>query len=129
MWSARPELEGGDAMEPITTLRPTVLTPESIAALPEEPLGNIEGVRHRIIWRSGTSVAGVLTVERGHHLGHHAHRTNHHHMWVLEGHANILGTDVGPGSYVHIPSGMDHDIDASDTEGCTVYYLYLHQGD
>ena len=31
-------------MEPITTVQPTVLTPEVIAALPEEPLGDIEGV-------------------------------------------------------------------------------------
>jgi quercetin dioxygenase-like cupin family protein len=32
---------------------------------------------------------------------------------------------VTPGAYVHIPAGVDHDIDASATDGCTLYYLYL----
>jgi hypothetical protein len=44
---------------------------------------------------------------------------------VLEGSADILGVEVGPGSYAHIPNGVDHDIDASATDGCTVFYLYL----
>jgi quercetin dioxygenase-like cupin family protein len=70
----------------------------------------------------------VLTVERGQCLGRHAHRVNHHHMWVLAGHATVLGTQVGPGSYVHVPAGVEHDIDATATEGCTVYYLYLTPG-
>ncbi|HZP28226.1 MAG TPA: hypothetical protein VFC99_04695 [Acidimicrobiia bacterium] len=116
-------------MEPITTPQAVVvLTPEAIAGLPVEPLGNLAGVTHRVLWRDGNSMAGVMTVEGGHHLGHHAHRLNHHHMWILDGHANILGADLGPGAYVHIPSGVDHDIDASSTEGCTVLYLYLRYG-
>ena len=28
-------------------------------------------------------------------------------------------------AYVHIPSGVDHDIDATSSDGCTVYYLYI----
>jgi hypothetical protein len=46
-------------------------------------------------------------------------------MWVLDGAATILDTAVTPGAYVHIPAGVDHDIDASATDGCTLYYLYL----
>jgi hypothetical protein len=46
-------------------------------------------------------------------------------MWVLEGRANILGAEVGPGTYVHVPSGVAHDIDAGTTDGCTLFYLYL----
>ena len=116
-------------MEPTTTLPPVVLTSEAIGALPVERLGNLEGVTHRVLWRDGTSMAGVMTVEAGHHLGSHAHRENHHHMWILEGHADILGSVLGPGGYVHIPSGVDHDIDASTTEGCTFVYLYLRVAD
>jgi hypothetical protein len=77
------------------------------------------------MWRDEASMAGVLRVEAGHRLGAHAHRVNHHHIWVVDGHAAIVGTDVGPGSYVHIPSGVVHDIDAAATEGCTISYLYL----
>ena len=107
------------------TPQPIVLTAAAISNLPSEPLGSLEGVTHRVLWRDDTSMAGVLTVAAGHHLGAHAHRRNHHHIWVLDGHATTLGADVGPGSYVHIPSGVTHDIDASSTGGCTVFYLYI----
>jgi len=112
-------------MNPTTTSQPVVLTPEAVAALPLVPLGSLVGVTHRVMWRSDTSMAGILTVEPGHRLGWHTHHANDHHMWVLEGRATILGTELGPGSYVHIPSGVEHDIDASATGGCTVLYLYL----
>jgi quercetin dioxygenase-like cupin family protein len=108
-----------------TASKPVVLSPDAIAALPVEGLGSIQGVTHRVLWRTDTSMAGVMTVEAGHHLGAHAHRVNHHHMWVLDGKATILGSELGPGSYVHIPQGVEHDIDATTTDGCTVFYLYL----
>jgi quercetin dioxygenase-like cupin family protein len=111
----------------LTTVQPTVLTTEEIAALPVGRLGSIDGVTNRVLWQNADSIAGVLTVEAGHRLGAHAHRVNHHHMWVLDGAADILGRRLEAGAYVHIPSGIDHDIDATTTQGCTVYYLYLHQ--
>lgn len=104
---------------------PTVLERDAIDKLPYEPLGNLPGVANKVLWRDSESMAGVLSVEPGHHLGTHAHRVNHHHIWVLEGHAVVLGAELGPGSYVHIPSGIEHDIDASASEGCTVFYLYI----
>lgn len=112
-------------MDSALTHQPTVLTNAAIAELPVEPLGTLQGVTHRVLWRDETSMAGVLTVQAGHRLGTHSHRLNHHHIWVLEGHATILDTELGPGSYVHIPSGVDHDIDATASDGCTVYYLYI----
>lgn len=112
-------------MEPPTTLGPTVLSAAAVAALPSQPLGSLAGVTHRVIWRDGTSTAGVMTIEAGHRLGDHAHRTNSHHLWFVEGSARILGEIVGPGGYVHVPAGVTHDIDATGTAGCTVYYLYL----
>lgn len=108
----------------------TVLSDLDIAAMPWEPLGNLEGIEHRVLWRNDTSMAGVLRVAAGHHLGAHTHRRNHHHLWVLEGAARIMGEDLGPGSYVHIPSGTEHDIEAigpASTGGCVVFYLYLAQ--
>src|SRR5690606_12317712 len=121
------------AMETTTTQQartsepapPTILSSDDVAELPELPLGNLAGVTLRILWQDGTSIAGVLTVEPGHHLGAHTHRVNHHHIWVLDGVARILGRELGPGSYVHIPAGVEHDIDASLTSGCRVLYMYL----
>ena len=94
-------------MEPLesTSPVPIVLTADEITAIPSEPLGSIEGVAHRVLWRNDTSMAGVLTVDGGHRLGTHAHRVNHHHMWVLDGQALILGTEVGPGSYLQSLAG------------------------
>lgn len=116
-------------MEPLTTSPPVVMTADAIAAAPSQPLGDLEGVSHRVLWRNATSMAGVLTVSAGHRLGSHAHRENEHHIWVLEGQARILGTDLGPGSYAQVPQGVRHDIDATSSEGCTVFYLYLRPGD
>ena len=44
---------------------------------------------------------------------------------MLAGRATILGTAVGPGSYVHVPVGVTHDIDATGSDGCTVFSVYL----
>ena len=106
----------------------TVLSAEQIERLPEAPLGGLAGITNRVMWSDATSMAGVLTVAGGHELGAHTHRTNHHHFWVLDGEAEVLGAIVRPGSYVHIPAGVEHNIDARQTEGCTVYYLYLLPG-
>jgi quercetin dioxygenase-like cupin family protein len=115
-------------MDVTTVPHPTVLTSQRVLALPEEPLGHLEGVTHRCLWRDDESMAGVMTIAAGHRLGAHAHRRNQHHLWVLDGHARVLGEEVGPGSYAHVPSGVDHDIDATGTDGCTVFYLYLRYG-
>jgi mannose-6-phosphate isomerase-like protein (cupin superfamily) len=111
-----------------TTILPLVLASEAVAALPVEPLGRFGGVRHRVMWRDGLSMAGVMHVDGGYRLGTHAHRVNHHHMWVIEGRAVIVGAELDPGSYVHIPSGVDHDVDATGTEGCAVFYVYSGPG-
>jgi quercetin dioxygenase-like cupin family protein len=108
---------------------PTILTPQAIAQLPVQPLGTDPGVTHRVLWHDQTSMAGLLTVEAGQRLGGHSHRVNHHHMWVTEGHPRILGEDLRPGSYVHIPSHIHHDIEAPADEACTVLYFYLRPSD
>jgi mannose-6-phosphate isomerase-like protein (cupin superfamily) len=109
------------------TGQPTVLAAAAVRDTPVEPLGHLPGIGNQVLWRDDTGMAGVMTVRGGHRLGAHTHRTNHHHMWILDGAAVILGEELGPGSYVHIPSGVEHDIDATATGGCTVFYLYLRQ--
>lgn len=104
---------------------PVVLTNEDIEQLPEVPLGPNRGVTHRVLWCDDTSTAGVMTVQAGARLGVHVHGANNHHIWVLRGHATILGRRLGPGAYAYEPSHVQHDIDASDTEGCTLFYVYM----
>ena len=102
----------------------TVLNAEAIAERPTTPLGTKPGVIRRVLWQSPSSEAGVLTIAAGERLGPHRHRVNHHHIWVIDGAAEVLGQIVEAGSYVHIPSGIEHDLDASATNGCTVFYVY-----
>lgn len=116
----------GSAM---TSVEPTVLSADAINQLPVVPLGTLDGVEHKVLWRNESSMAGLLTVKPGRRLGVHAHRVDHHHIWVLDGRAVILGRELGAGAYVHIPCGVDHDLDATETDGCTVFYLYVRQGD
>jgi mannose-6-phosphate isomerase-like protein (cupin superfamily) len=112
-------------MAPSTSNHPTVLSNAEIGVLPMLAFGDIEGVSHRVLWRDGTSTTGVMMIDGGHHLGAHSHRAHHHHFWVIAGEATVLGKRLGVGSYVHVPAGVVHDIDATATDGCTIYYTYL----
>lgn len=104
---------------------PVVMSAAAIDGATYTPLGPDVPATHAVLWQDDGSMAGVLVLEAGRRLGLHSHRRNHHHLWILDGEAVILGERLGPGSYVHIPSGVEHDIDATDTGGCRVFYLYL----
>jgi quercetin dioxygenase-like cupin family protein len=104
---------------------PTLRDVAAIGQLTKEPFGVGGGATNTVLWRDEVSMAGLLTVAGGHHLGEHSHRLNHHHIWVISGSAVIAGAPLSAGSYAHIPSGVLHDIDARDTDGCTVFYLYI----
>jgi mannose-6-phosphate isomerase-like protein (cupin superfamily) len=103
----------------------TVRSAAAIGQLPDVPLGDLPGVRHRVLWVDGASAAGVMTIAAGHRLGEHAHRENQHHLWIVEGQARVLGSLLGPGSYVNVPAGVPHDIDATGTSGVKFFYLYV----
>jgi mannose-6-phosphate isomerase-like protein (cupin superfamily) len=105
----------------------TVVTPAAAAGLTWDRLEPFEGVDYKLLWRSGKSVAGLMRVAPGAEVSPHAHVRSHHHLWVLEGEADMVGDGerVGPGTYVHIPAGVEHGITDVGPDGCTVVYLYL----
>jgi quercetin dioxygenase-like cupin family protein len=107
---------------------PTVMSHEQVTALPRKQLGKAVGVDNAVLWTDGTSITGILSLTAGARLGRHTHRTHHHHMWVLDGEAMIADRLLGTGSYIHIPPRIEHDIDATDTGGVTVYYSYALPG-
>jgi len=106
---------------------PVLLDDEQIAQLPAKRLRGMESTPSKLLWRSGDSVAGVMYVEAGHELMPHRHPHANHHAWVVEGRCEVLGRILGPGSYVHIPAGVDHDIVAAGPEGATIFYLYVDE--
>ena len=110
----------------ITTLKsgPVAMPVDVVAAAPWELMPGLADVRHKLLWRAGDSTAGVMKVEAGHTIASHAHREAHHHAWVIEGTMRLLDTELAPGSYAHVPAGVDHEVVAGP-EGCTFLYLYL----
>ncbi len=102
----------------------TIVTPAGLDRLPGQGLGSIPGVSVHDIWHSATCRAGVLRIHAGYHLGEHTHQAHHHHMWITEGAADIGHRRLTPGTYVHVPAGVAHDVDATGTDGCTLFFLY-----
>ncbi len=102
-----------------------VQTPEDIEALEWHEMDGYPGVSYKLLWEAGFSRAGVLRVPAGVQMAPHGHEHGHHHVWVLDGAATILGRPVTAGSYVHIPGGLDHGVTDVGPDGCTMLYLYV----
>jgi mannose-6-phosphate isomerase-like protein (cupin superfamily) len=107
----------------------TVVDGATIGSLPAHPLEGFDGVTYKLLWRSGKSVAGIMYVPSGSEVSSHVHQRSHHHMWVQGGSAEMIGHPVGPGSYVHVPAGVEHGVTSVGPEGCTFWYLYLREND
>jgi quercetin dioxygenase-like cupin family protein len=107
---------------------PILLDTASIEHLAAKRLPGMESTLSKLLWRSGDSVAGVMYVKPGAPMTLHRHRNAHHHAWVVEGTCTILGRTLGPGSYAHIPPGVDHDVVATGPEGATIFYLFIDEG-
>jgi mannose-6-phosphate isomerase-like protein (cupin superfamily) len=103
----------------------TLVTSAASDALAWHPLQPFSGVDYKLLWRSGKSVAGVMRLMPGGEVSLHSHVRSHHHMWVIDGDAEMLGERVGPGTYVHVPAGVEHGIREVGDDACTVLYLYL----
>jgi mannose-6-phosphate isomerase-like protein (cupin superfamily) len=107
----------------------TLVDASAIEAQPWHDLAGFENVKYKLLWQSGKSVAGIMYVAPDGRVDPHSHRRSQHHIWVLEGSAEMLGQQVGPGSYLHVPAGVEHGITAPGPQGCTVFYLYLREDD
>jgi hypothetical protein len=116
-----------DSSPTATTHAALAFGPAEIAGISWEPLLTVgQGVEHRVLWRSGTSMAGIMRIAPGGEVWRHAHRRAHHHLWVLDGRGSTIGHGLEPGAYVHIPAGVEHGIEAS-TEGSGLTFLYLYE--
>lgn len=102
-----------------------VLDSGAVDGLSWKRLPGTEQARSKLLWRAGASVAGIMEVDPYGELPVHVHPGAQHHMWVLSGRCTILGSELGPGAYVHIPAGVDHGITGVGADACRFYYLYL----
>jgi quercetin dioxygenase-like cupin family protein len=101
-----------------------VRTAVSLEAEPWEPLHDIEGATHKVLWQSGAVVIGLIRVEAGRSKPPHTHHGAHHHMLITKGSCVMLGARVDEGSYVYVPPGVEHAVDDVGPEGVEFFYTY-----
>lgn len=111
-------------MEP-PGVREILLDHRQIEGLSRRPVGESEGVTQAILWGHEHSYAGVMWVEPGASIPEHVHSQHVHHLWVIEGQAEVLGRVLDERSYWFIPQGRPHALRGVSPTGCTLFYLYV----
>jgi quercetin dioxygenase-like cupin family protein len=109
----------------LTRTEATVRTEPDIEAQPWESFDQVEGVSHKVLWRLGPAMAGLMRLGPGAAVPTHHHDEGHHHVYVTAGQVALGGRTMGPGAYAHVPAGVEHGLTADSVEGCTLLYLYL----
>ena len=95
-----------------------------VDALPWEPLHDDPKLQHKVLWRSGSVVLGLIRVEPGGENAAHVHQAAQHHILVTQGEATMVGKRLGGGGYAYIPPGGTHDVVDVGPEGVTFFYTY-----
>ncbi len=101
-----------------------LLSAGQVDDLPWKPLGDSQGVTHKVLWRSGDVVLGLFRLEPGAVEPSHVHQGAHHHFLVTSGTARIVDRELDAGSYAYIPPGVAHEVAAVGDEPVTIFYTY-----
>lgn len=101
-----------------------LLTAAEVDELSWKPLGDTPGVTHKVLWRSGDIVLGMVRLAPGAVNPAHVHQGAHHHFLVTEGSARVIDQELEAGSYAYIPPGVPHEVVAVGDAGCTLFYTY-----
>lgn len=101
-----------------------ILDADQVEARAEQRVEGPAGVHRAILWEQGGSTAGLLWVDPDTRMDEHTHERHRHHIWVLEGGANVLERELEAGSYAFVADGVPHAL-AAGPDGCELFYLYL----
>lgn len=99
-------------------------SPEDIEAIEWISHGEAPGVRHKVLWQSGTTVLGLMQIDGGAQNPEHTHHGAHHHILMLSGSCRMVGRELPEGSYIYIPPGVAHAAVNDGEEPCTFFYTY-----
>jgi glyoxylate utilization-related uncharacterized protein len=99
-------------------------TTHDIWAMDWEPLRDLDGVGHKVLWQSGAVTVGLIRVEPGAEKPPHVHHHAHHHIWIVSGAATMLGQRITASSYLYIPPGIVHEVTDVGPEGCVFFYSH-----
>jgi len=101
-----------------------VLSAQEVDDVTWKPLGDLPGVTHKVLWRSGDVVLGLIHLDPGAENPAHVHQGAHHHILITEGSATMIGRALQAGSYVYVPPGVPHEVVDVGPDGCTFFYTY-----
>lgn len=101
-----------------------LLEAAQVQDLPWKPLGDTPGVSHKVLWRSGDVVLGMIRLEPGAVEPSHVHQGAHHHFLVTRGTARIIDRELDAGSYAYIPPGVAHEVATVGDQECQIFYTY-----
>lgn len=101
-----------------------LLAGPDVDAIEWEPLGDDPALQHKVLWRSGSVVLGLIKVAPGGVNPAHVHEYAQHHILVTQGEATMVGKRLGVGSYAYIPPGVAHDVTDVGPDGVTFFYTY-----
>ncbi|MCU0266939.1 MAG: hypothetical protein MUC45_12660 [Actinomycetia bacterium] len=105
-----------------------LLSTAEIEAIPWEPLHDLPGVTHKILWRSGDITLGLIHLDPGASEPGPPHYAAHHHFFVVQGTCSIAGRPLAAGSYAYIPPETEHPTTDVGPEGATVFFTYRPLG-
>lgn len=113
-------------MTTAATTAVSALLPEQVAELPWHPVEDWDGIEQKVLSAHLGVVVGLLRLRPGAHESDHAHGRVQHDAWVLAGEVQVGQQRLGPGSFVHVPSGVVHTL--RDTgSGCLLLYVLNEQ--
>ena len=113
-----------------TTPMPTLfLVPrDTVANLAWEPLPGSPHVDNKVLYTTGTHVAGLLRLHPGAREVTHVHVHGEHHIWVLAGSVWIDDTELKADSYLHVPARLSHTIEDGGV-GSLLFYVFCPETD
>ena len=117
---------------PTTATARTILERLAIDEKPwiayKSPAGHEEiGVFHKAVFDlpGARGYVGLFKLEPGAELPTHVHRSFEHHALILEGGCVAGDRYLRAGSYEYVPPGVEHGIERTGPEGCTLFYVML----
>lgn len=94
-----------------------------IGALPWEHVAGSTGVEHKVLYTTGSTVAGLLRLAPNAAEVTHLHLDGEHHLWVLGGSVVVDDTELVADSYLHVPARLRHTLRDAGM-GSLLFYVY-----
>jgi mannose-6-phosphate isomerase-like protein (cupin superfamily) len=111
-------------MQTTTTTGLLRLGGTDLDSLPWQDVRGCPGVKAKELWQSSGGVDALISYGPGATTPGHPHLSADHHIWIIEGQAEIAGQAMSSGSYVYVPPGAAHPIEVGGQAGCVLLQIH-----